>query len=104
MRKIKRYQKAVDVLIPRAAFGRLIREVAIEIDPDLRFTASTLEALQEGSEVYLVDLFEDCNTLALHTKNQGTKENRGKRKSIGPSKSTGKSRSRIPNKEQSVKK
>ena len=36
--------------------------------PDLRFQSHAVLALQEGSEAYLVCLFEDTNLCAIHAK------------------------------------
>ena len=37
LREIKRYQKSTDLLIPRAPFQRVVREVVGDVDHDLRF-------------------------------------------------------------------
>ncbi len=37
LREIKRYQKSTDLLIPRAPFQRLVRDICSGIDNDLRF-------------------------------------------------------------------
>src|ERR1700761_3612034 len=37
LREIKRYQKAVHNLLPRAPFQRLIRSIATSIDVEIRF-------------------------------------------------------------------
>lgn len=68
LREIRKYQKSTNRLIPKAPFVRLVKEIALELKPDLRFQASALEALQEASEAYLVALFEDANLCALHGK------------------------------------
>lgn len=39
LREIKRYQKSTDLLIPRAPFQRLVRDICSTIDNDLRFAA-----------------------------------------------------------------
>ena len=42
LREIKRYQKSTDMLIPRAPFNRLVRNICADIDNDLRFQAKAL--------------------------------------------------------------
>ena len=37
---------------------RLCREIAVDLNRDLRFQSTALGALQEASEAYLVGLFE----------------------------------------------
>jgi len=49
-------------------FQRLVREIANELNSELRFQASSLIALQEASEAYLVGLFEDTNLCCIHAK------------------------------------
>ena len=58
LREIRRYQKSTDLLIPKLAFSWLVREIALEISPNLRFQSGALEALQEAAEAYLVTEFE----------------------------------------------
>ncbi len=54
----RRYQKSTELLIRRAPFARLVREVAQDFKSDLRFQSHAIAALQHASEIYLVDLFE----------------------------------------------
>ena len=68
LREIKRYQKTTAMLLPRAPFQRLVREIASELKNDLRFQSSAVLALQEASEAYMVGLFEDTNLCAIHAK------------------------------------
>ncbi len=66
--EIKRIQSSVDLLVPKLPFQRLVREIAQEFNPELRFKSETIEALQEATEAYLVSLFEDTNLCAIHAK------------------------------------
>ena len=68
LREIKRYQKSMDMLLPKAPFQRLVRSISKHLDPDLRFQSQSLIALQEASEAYIVSLFEDTNLCAIHAK------------------------------------
>ena len=68
LREIRRYQKSTDLLLKKAPFQRLVREIAQEHKNDLRFQSSAVMALQEASEAYLVGLFEDTNLCAIHAK------------------------------------
>jgi len=68
LREIRRYQKSTDLLIQKAPFQRLVREVAQNYKSDLRFQSSAVMALQEAAEAYLVGLFEDTNLCCLHAK------------------------------------
>jgi histone H3 len=68
LREIRRYQKNTELLLRKAPFQRLVREVAQSFADDLRFQSSAVAALQEAAEAYLVGLFEDTNLCALHAK------------------------------------
>lgn len=66
LREIRKYQKSTDTLIPKRAFQRMVREIAENIKPDLRFQSTAILALQEAAEAYLVGVFEDTNLCAIH--------------------------------------
>ena len=68
LREIRRYQKSTELLIRKAPFNRLVREIAQDFKTDLRFQSSAIAALQEAAEAYLVGLFEDTNLCAIHAK------------------------------------
>ena len=68
LREIRRYQKSTDLLIRKAPFQRLVREVAQGHKSDCRFQASAIGALQESSEAYNIGLFEDTNLCTIHAK------------------------------------
>lgn len=68
LREIRRYQKSTDLLIRKAPFLRVVKEIAKEMKPDIRFQSTAVLALQEASEYYLVGLFEDTNMCAIHGK------------------------------------
>jgi histone H3 len=67
LREIRHYQKSTDLLIRKAPFMRLVREIANNID-HLRFQGTAILALQSIAEAYLVGLFEDTNLCAIHAK------------------------------------
>ena len=68
LREIRKYQKSTDLLVRKAPFQRLVREVTQDFKGDLRFQSTAILALQEASEAYLVGLFEDTNLCAIHAK------------------------------------
>ena len=76
LREIRRYQGQVNkyindgvkCLIPFEPFSKLVREIAQDCLPDLRFQSSAIKALQEAMEAYTVGLFEDTNLCAIHAK------------------------------------
>ena len=68
LRETRRYQKSTDLLIRKATFQRLVKQIAQEIKESVRFQSTAVLALQEASEYYLVGLFEDTNMCTLHGK------------------------------------
>ena len=66
--EIRRYQKSTSNLIPKVAFQRLVKEIAQDINNEIRFQSAALLALQEASECYLTALLEDTQLLAIHAK------------------------------------
>ena len=72
LREIRKYQKSTDLLIRKVTFQRLVREICRgftkTLGYELRFQSLALEALQEGAEAYLVNMFDQCNHICLHSK------------------------------------
>ena len=68
LREIRHYQKKTNLLIRRAPFARLVKEIAQDLMQEMQFRSSAIGALQEAAEAYLVGLFEDTNLCAIHAK------------------------------------
>lgn len=71
LREIRRYQKSTCLLIRKAPFQRLVRELMQYERPevkDLRWQSTAILALQEAAESYMIGLFEDSNLCAIHAK------------------------------------
>ena len=73
LREIRKYQKSTDPLIPYAPFCRLTREIMSDVSSSqsqggLRLQQQGAHALREGTESYIVSLFEDSNLCAIHGK------------------------------------
>lgn len=66
------YQKRVGLCCSKVAFSRVIREICHDdlLKTDIRFQASAIGAIQEGSEAYLIGLLEDAQLEAIHGKRQ----------------------------------
>lgn len=62
---IKRYQISTELSINRKTFQRLVLEILKSFNQEYNIQAGAISALQEATESYLVNLFEDIN---LHTK------------------------------------
>ena len=73
IREIKRYQKTTDLLLKKLPFARLVREIAQEFKHDLRFQKEAMRALQEATEGYLTELFDDTNLCCIHAGREGIK-------------------------------
>lgn len=68
LEEIKKYQKTTHLLIPRMPFQRLVREIALSFNLQIRFQSFAVIALQEAAEAFLVGLFEDAHLCAIHAK------------------------------------
>ena len=71
LQEIRRYQWSTKLLIRKAPFDHLIRELVQDLwhgGHELRISPAVITALQEAAEAYLVLLFEDTNLCTIHTK------------------------------------
>ncbi|XP_019724376.1 histone H3-like centromeric protein A [Hippocampus comes] len=67
--EIRKYQKSTELLLRKAPFSRLVREVCQLFDRGaIRWQVFALMALQEAAEAFLVMLFSDANLCAIHAK------------------------------------
>ncbi|KAF9910326.1 centromeric DNA-binding histone H3-like protein cse4 [Linnemannia zychae] len=68
LREIRHYQKSTDLLLLKAPFARVVREisndfvsqVSLSENIGLRWQSAALMALQEATEAFMVHLFEDA--------------------------------------------
>jgi histone H3/H4 len=73
LRQIRKYQKSYNLLIPKAPFQRLVREVMLDLFKeakfkDFRWQKGAMENIQEASEAYLIGILGDANLCAIHAK------------------------------------
>lgn len=68
LREIRRYQRGTELLLKKAPFQRLVREVASALKEGLRFQSSAVAAIQEATESYVISLLADTNLCAIHTR------------------------------------
>lgn len=71
--EIRKMQRNTDPIIPKASFGRLVKEILQDLARDyrvqgFRIQLSALMALREAAENYVVGLFSDANLVAIHAK------------------------------------
>ena len=67
LREIRKAQKSTRNLLPRASFERLVREIIQDIGTETtRIKPEAIDALQQGSEDYIVDLLKHAQKFALH--------------------------------------
>ncbi|XP_020143625.1 histone H3-like centromeric protein A [Microcebus murinus] len=68
LREIRKLQKSTHLLLRKAPFSRVAREVCAKFTRGVDFSwqAQALLALQEAAEAFLVHLFEDAYLLTLH--------------------------------------
>ena len=68
LREIRKYQKGTELLLRKAPFQRLVRELASNYKDGLRFQSSAVAAIQEATESYVVSLLSDTNLCAVHSR------------------------------------
>ena len=71
IKEIKEQQSKYNLIIPKAPFARVVREICVDVcqrGAELRWQSNAITALQEASKAYLVRLFEDSNLCAIHAK------------------------------------
>lgn len=67
--EIRKYQKSCDLLLRKLPFMRLVKEICAELTGCFYYwRTQALLALQEATESYLVNLFEDSYLCSLHAK------------------------------------
>ena len=66
--EIYHYQKSTEMLVRKLQFQCLVWKISQEFSIDMWLQRSTLQALQEAAEAYLVQLFVDTNLCAIHAK------------------------------------
>ncbi len=67
LREIWKFQKSTDLLMQKAPFSCLVREILHDFGP-YKVQAMAISAFQEAAEAYLVGLFEDTNLCVIHAK------------------------------------
>jgi histone H3 len=66
-REIHKFQKTRNLLIRKAPFQRLVRELALKFGKsDLQMQSTAVLALQEAAEYFMIDVFNNTNLCALH--------------------------------------
>ncbi|XP_027706329.1 histone H3-like centromeric protein A [Vombatus ursinus] len=70
LREIRKLQKSTNLLIRKAPFGRLVREICLRYTRgvDFYWQSQALLALQEAAEAFITHLFEDAYLLAIHAR------------------------------------
>ena len=66
--EISKYQGSTEMLLKKLPFVRIIKEIMQEMEVDYRVGGDAKEALREAAQAYLVGLFEDTNSCAIHAK------------------------------------
>lgn len=70
LKEIKKYQKGNSLIIPKAPFQRLVRELTqkLFVDKEYRYQKPAMDAIQEACEAYVIGILEDCQLAAVHSK------------------------------------
>lgn len=66
-KEMKYLQAKTTNIMPKLPFSRLVREILVKYSTvDIRISGTALVALQESSELYLTQFFEDAYRAAVH--------------------------------------
>ena len=68
LREIRKAMKALTLAIPKLPFQRLCREICDERKIGVRWQRVALECLQEATEDFLIEFFQDAYICAAHAK------------------------------------
>lgn len=74
IQEIRKYQRSTQLLIPKAPFQRLVRELTQETqycyypNVDFRWKRDAIEAFQEGTEAYIQELMSNACLCSIHAK------------------------------------
>ncbi|KAL9655446.1 hypothetical protein ABK040_016859 [Willaertia magna] len=68
LREIRKLQNTTNLIIPKRPFSRLVREIALRKNENIRFKPEALLALQEAAEYYITQVLENANLCAIHAK------------------------------------
>eukprot|EP00171_Calliarthron_tuberculosum_P023738 IDg23738t1 len=68
LREIRKAQRGTELLIRKAPFERVVREIAKEIKSDIRFRRDAIEALQVAAEDHIISRLSKATRAALHSK------------------------------------
>jgi histone H3 len=66
LREVRKLQKSTELLVAKAPFSRLVREIAETHKAGLRFQSTAVAAIQEATEAFVISLLSDANLTALH--------------------------------------
>lgn len=70
--QIRKYQASTDLLIRKAPFQKLVKQICNQILPNgescLRFQSTAVLALQEAAEAFVIGILEDTNLCAMHAR------------------------------------
>ena len=68
LKEIKQLQKSTHLLITKLAFQRLVKEVASNFAPGIRFQSCAIGLIQTAVETHLTDLYTDAYRCTTHAK------------------------------------
>jgi histone H3 len=71
-RKISKFQKTTDLLIRKAPFQHVVQEIVQQQSKksDLQMQSTAILALQEATEYFTIDVFNNTNLCTLHSKHK----------------------------------
>jgi len=68
LRSIKKLQNSTGLLLQKAPFNKIVREITAEFAPSMMYQKKAMEALQEAAESFMIERFKAANKHAIHAK------------------------------------
>jgi histone H3/H4 len=70
LRQMRRLQRSTKLVIPKLPFRTIVRTIDAHLVDGVshRFTSCALDALQEGAEAYLDEVFKNSNAISINGK------------------------------------
>jgi histone H3 len=68
LRDIRKFQKSVDLLIPKAPFLRLLRAIINDHHTDMRLSVGAMEMIRHDSEMFMTSFYEIALRATLQAK------------------------------------
>ena len=68
LRSIKKLQNSTGLLLQKAPFNKIVREITADLSKNMMYQKKAMEALQEAAESFMIERFKAANKHAIPAK------------------------------------